>query len=204
MNNYLMLNNKKIELTPEQVKEIENSFGFNKIKLSEIPNGETFKVGSYEFIVLEQNGFGTAVILKDFWDLDVFDNKSNNYKESSIRKNLNSDFYKEISGIVGKDNLVQHEVDLTADDGRIDYGVCDDFISLLTCDMYRRYVYTLEKYNSKEEYWWLATPYSTKSNRYTCTGRCVDVTGALCTPATDNVGGIRPFCILKSSIFVSR
>ena len=78
MKNYLMLNNKKIELTPEQVKEIENSFGFNKIKLSEIPVGETFKVGGFEFIVLEQYGFDTAVILKDFWKTDVFDKKNNN------------------------------------------------------------------------------------------------------------------------------
>ena len=50
-------------------------------------------------------------------------------------------------GVVGKDNIIQHKVDLTADDGRTDYGVCDDYISLLTCDMYRKCVYILEKYN---------------------------------------------------------
>ena len=52
MKNYLMLNNKKIELTPEQVREIENSFNFNKTELKNIPIGDIFKVGDLEFIVL--------------------------------------------------------------------------------------------------------------------------------------------------------
>lgn len=203
MKNYLMLNNKKIELTPEQVKEIENSFGFNKIKLSEIPVGETFKVGGFEFIVLEQHGFETSVILKDFWKIDAFDKESNNYEESSIRTELNSAFYEEISGVVGKDNLIQHEVDLTADDGRTDYGVCDDYISLLTGDMYRKYVYILEKYNPKK-YWWLATPHSVATNGYVHSVRCVDGVGALRNDRCSSGNGVRPFCILKSSIFVSR
>lgn len=202
MKNYLMLNNKKIELTPEQVKEIENSFEFNKIKLSEIPVGETFKVGGFEFIVLEQDGFGTAVILKDLWKTYAFDKESNNYEKSSIRKELNSAFYEEILGVVGKDNIIQHKVDLTADDGRTDYGVCDDYISLLTCDMYRKYVYTLAKYNPKK-YWWLATSYSTKSNGYEYSVRCVNTNGALGEFCCDGLG-VRPFCILNSSIFVSR
>ena len=49
MENYLMLNNKKIELTAEQVKEIESSFGFNRVMLKDIEVGETFKVGNLEF-----------------------------------------------------------------------------------------------------------------------------------------------------------
>lgn len=36
MKNYLMLNNKQIELSAEQVKQIEESFGFNKTQLKDV------------------------------------------------------------------------------------------------------------------------------------------------------------------------
>ena len=202
MKNYLMLNNKKIELTPEQVKDIENSFGFNKVKLSDITVGDTFKVGDLEFIVLEQRGFETSVILKEFWKSTQFDGSQNDYKESSIRKDLNVNFYEQLSSLVGKENIVKHTVDLTSDDGRTDYGNCDDYISLLTCEMYRKYVYVLEKHNPKK-WWWLSTAYSVKSNGWETAVRCVDGIGTLNGSSCNVSIGVRPFCILKSNIFVS-
>ena len=147
-----MLNNKKIELTPEQAKEIKNSFGFNRIKLSEIAVGETFKVGELEFIVLEHHDETTSVILKEFWKTAKFDDDFNDYKESEIRKELNTEFLKLLSDCVGGDNIVEHRVDLIADDGRIDYESCYDLISLLTCDMYRKYVYVFDKHKINISY----------------------------------------------------
>ena len=64
MENYLTLNGKRIDLTDEQVREIENSLGFNRIRLSEVAVGDTFKIGKYEFVVLEQGGETASVILK--------------------------------------------------------------------------------------------------------------------------------------------
>ncbi len=203
MSNYLKLNGKKIELTAEQVKEIENSFGFNRVKLGDIAEGETFKVGDFEFIVLEQHENTTSVILKDFWKTLKFDNNSNNYKESDLRTLLNTDFYHGLSKEVKPENVVKHTVDLTADDGRIDYDSCEDYISLLTCNMYRKYVYILDKYK-KSDWWWLATPYSTKSNCYDFSVRCVCFNGTLYNDVCRNDYGVRPFCILKSNIFVSK
>lgn len=203
MKNYLMLNDKKIELTPEQAKEIENSFGFNRVVLKDIEVGDTFKVGNLEFVVLEHNKETTAVILKDFWKTARFDGFFNDYKKSEIRKDLNNAFYNELSGAIGADNIVKHTVDLTADDGRTDYKQCEDNISLLTCNLYRKYVYVLEKYNPKK-WWWLATAYSTKSNGYESLVRCVYNGGALDYISCINCGGVRPFCILKSNIFVSK
>ena len=203
MKNYLMLNNKKIELTPEQVKEIENIFEFNRIKLSEIDVGETFKFGELEFIVLEHHEETTAVIFKDFWKTDKFDSLFNDYKESAIRNSLNTDFYKLLCNAAGSENIEKHKVDLTSDDGRTDYEACDDYISLLTCDMYRKYVYILDKYRINN-WWWLATAYSTKSNDYTTAVRCVRRNGTLRNYDCGFSRGVRPFCILKSNIFVSK
>ena len=203
MKNYLMINNQKIELTNEQVKEIENSFGFNRVMLKNIEIGETFKVRNLEFIVLEHKEETTAVILKDFWKTSKFDSSFNDYKESEIRKDLNNAFYNELSGAIGADNIVKHAIDLTADDGRTDYKQCDDNISLLTCDLYRKYIYVLEKHNPKK-WWWLATAHSTKSNDYTVAVRCVSNGGALGSYNCNCDFGVRTFCILKSNIFVSK
>ena len=208
MNNYLMFNNKKIDLTPEQVNEIKESFHLNGTKLENIPVGDTFKVGSLEFIVLEHRECNpgkceTFVILKDFWKFAKFDNDFNDYKESSIRKDLNTAFYEALVNEVGAENIVKHTVDLTADDGLTDYKICEDNISLLTCDMYRKYVYILKNYNPKK-WWWLATAYSTKSNGYESLVRAVGGLGTLGNDDCNDGFGVRPFCILKSNIFVSK
>lgn len=172
-----------------------------KVKLSDIEIGKPFKVGYLEFVVLEHFPKITAVILKDFWKKASFDSNSNDYRSSDIRKDLNNDFYDQLSKIVGKENIIKHGVDLTADDGREDYADCMDYISLLTCDWYRKYVSILDKYNPKQ-WWWLATPYSTLKD-YNSLVRCVRSNGALNNGNCNNYIGVRPFCILKSDIFVS-
>ena len=201
--NYLMLNDKKIELTAEQVEEIKSSFGFDKTSLRDVNPGETFRVGDLKFVVLEHYEETTSVILKEFWKTAQFDSSCNDYSKSKIRKDLNTDFYKELSVYVGKDNIVTHKVDLTADDGRTDYKECEDNISLLTCNMYRKYVYILENHNP-QKWWWLATAYSTESNGYTTSVRCVNNFGTLGNDFCNYDDGVRPFCILKSNIFVSK
>jgi hypothetical protein len=170
--------------------------------LKNIEIGEDFKVGNLEFVVLEHKEETTAVILKDFWKTAKFDSSANDYKESEIRKDLNNAFYYELSGAIGTNNIVKHTVDLTADDGRIDYKQCEDYISLLTCDLYRKYVYVLEKYNP-ESWWWLATAYSTKSNDYTTAVRCVRSFGTLSLVRCYYYNGVRPFWekVRKSKLY---
>jgi hypothetical protein len=192
------------------LREIENLLG-EKIKivadkpsrtLANIPVGETFKVGDMEFIVLEHTDFGTNVILKDFWKTANFDDDTSNYAKSKIRKELNKEFYNKLSALVGTQNIVEHTVDLTTDDGRKDYGSVTDAISLLTCDMYRRYVDILDKYNTKK-WWWLATSWSTAAKGYSYAVRCVNINGSLDFSGCYDNGGVRPFCRLVSSISVS-
>ena len=191
------------------IQEIQEQLGY-KIKiienkpqrqLVEVSVGNTFKIGGFEFIVLEQLNGQTAVILKDFWKKTKFDGDSNNYSSSNIRKILNSEFYNLITEFVGVDNIIQHKVDLTSEDGRKDYGTCNDYVSLLTCDLYRKYVDILDKYSPKGA-WWLATAYSTLHN-YDSYVRLVNFDGALGFSRCYCDYGVCPFCILNSSISVS-
>ena len=202
MKNYIKIYNQKIALTDEQVRKIQQSFGFEQIKLSDISINDTFKIGKYEFIVLEHSKDTTAVILKDL----LFENKefgkSNNYKNSYV-DNLCGDFANEISSIIGADNIIEHTIDLTSDDGLKDYGKIKRHISLLTTDLYRRYVEILDKHKVNK-WWWLATADSTPTHNISNLVKCVSPSSLIRYNYFYSFNfGVRPFCILKSSIVVS-
>ena len=193
------------------LKEIQEALGYEiKIvekktqkQLAEYELGESVKLGKFEFIILEQGDTYTKLLLKDFWRTARFDENSNNFSESEIFSDLNTNFYNELSSVVGKENIIKHSVDLTSDDGRKDYGAVNCNISLLTCDMYREFIEIIDKYRITSDWWWLTTPFSTASNGYEFTVRCVDCVGSLVSNYCRNLIGVRPFCILKSNIFVS-
>lgn len=201
MKNYIKINNQKIELTDEQVAEIQKSFKVSNTKLSDIKIGETFKLGKYEFIVLDRSKETTAVILKDLlYNAEKF-GTSNNYNDSNVDV-LCHKFAEEIKGIIGANNLVEHTVDLTSDDGLKDYGKVRRYASLLTANLYRRYVEILDKYKV-DKWWWLATAYSTPKHGDKVWAKCVSPSGNIDYDGFSSFIGVRPFCILNSNIFVS-
>ena len=202
MKNYISINGQKTELTEEQVQQIKASFGLESVRLSSVSVGDTVKIGDYELIVLEQSEDTTALICKDFIETCIFGD-SNNYDGSKVDKLCNK-FATELAKLIGEDNVIQHIVDLTADDGLKDYGSVKRFASLLTTDLYRRYVYTLDKFKP-DAWWWLATPYSTPTHEHTSWVKCVSPSGNIHLDSYFYDGdGVRPFCILNSNIFVSK
>ena len=200
MKNYLCINGKKTELTEEQMRQL----GILKEPIAVLTDGgKIAKIGDYEFIVLEQDAGRVALLLKNTLCDRKFDSKCNNFAESDIREYLD-EFADNLAELVGEDNIVEHTVDLTSDDGLKCYGSCDCRVSLLTAQMYRDNVYTIDKYKI-DKWWWLATAYSTSKHGDTDLVKCVSPSGDL-----DNYCGyfnrlgVRPFCILKSNIFVSK
>lgn len=125
--------------------------------LKNIVPGAIAKIGGREYIVLEQDGDTTAVIAKEFVKSMAFGNDGD-YAKSDIRKYLNDEFYEEVAAVIGSDNIVEHIVDLMADDGTGKGASCKDKVSLLTTDRYRKYREFLPAYGS---WWWLATRVST-------------------------------------------
>lgn len=203
MKNYLVVNDKRIELTDEQVRKIKEGLECSSKKLSEVPVGEVFKIGGYEFVVLEQCGELTRAILRGLLpDKSTFGN-NNNFadEECTVRERL-EEFANELECIAGEDILDEHLVDLTSDDGLDDYGRIMVKVSLLTCELYRRYVRILDKYNPKE-WWWLVTPYSTSTHEDASWIKCVSPSGYFYYYFYYYYFGVRPFCIFKSNIFVS-
>lgn len=202
MNNYICINNQKVELTQEQTEQIRVSFGLPAVQLKELGPGDTFKIGSHEFIVLEHCGEDTAVIRKDLLSEKMAFGKNNNYNGSDVDTRCSA-FAVEIACIIGEENVLLHTVDLTSDDGLKDYGMVERFASLLTTERYRWYVEILDKFPIKA-YWWLATAYSTPRHDNEVWVKCVSPSGNFNFVNYDYVSGVRPFCIFKSSIFVSK
>ena len=188
------------EIPVDRVKDLFDK----KVKLASVPIGETFKIGDEEWIVLEHSGDTTACLRKDLLLVKFkFDDTTNNFSKSYINHFLNVHYKEKLQKLVGN-NLCEHTVDLTADDGLKDYKKCKAYVSLLTCEQYRKYTDIMLKYSPKQ-WWWLATAYSTPTRGYRECVRAVLSDGTL----SDNVcysdgGGVRPFCILKSCCEVVR
>ena len=201
MKNFISINGQQIELTEEQVKQIIAAHGGQQKPLAEYVAGDTVKIGNFEMIVLEQFADGTTALLRKDALKQMTFGKDNNYNDSDADKVCNA-FAEELAGIVGEENIVLHEVDLTADDGLKGYGKIQRKASLRTANMQRKYVEILDKY--RLDIWeWLATAFSIPPHDEDNWVKCVSPSGYFNCNYFNFGYGVRPFCILKSNIFVS-
>ena len=202
MDNYIRINGQRFEMTDDYIHQIVEAWSSPHIKICKVSVGETIKIGEFEFIVLEQFDTATAVILKKSLQLSTFGD-TNNYIGSSADK-ICCDFADTIENIIGKESIVLHNVDLTADDGLTDYGTPMRKCSLLSTTEYREYVYILDQHKL-DEFWWLATARSTAQHGDTTWVKCVAPSGYINDGRCIYISlGVRPFLIFKSDIFVSR
>lgn len=180
--------------------DLEKVLNSNKMVLSSVKVGDII---NDKYIVLEHFEDGTtAVIRKDLLENNMeFGDSNNDWRESNVRKYLNDDYLKEIEKEFGVDNIVEHTTNLLSMDGLDDYRTCRDKVGLLDIDQYRKYRKVLG--NNMDSWWWLLTPDSTPSGWSAQYVQCVDVDGDVGYGGFGCSWSVRPFCILKSSIFVS-
>lgn len=159
--------------------------------------------GGLDCIVLDVEQDKILVLAKESIGNMPFDEgNSNNFPKGTLCKYLNGEFIKKLKAN-GADTsaLIPTTIDLTSDDGLKDYGETTQKIFLLTCDMYRKYRSVIPNLN---DWWWLATAYSTESNGYAYYARTVGSDGSLCySSAYGGDYGVRPAFYLKSSILES-
>lgn len=159
--------------------------------------------GGLDCIVLDVEQDKILVLAKESIGNMPFDEgNSNNFPKGTLCKYLNGEFIKKLKAN-GADTsaLIPTTIDLTSDDGLKDYGETTQKIFLLTCDMYRKYRSVIP---NLDDWWWLATAYSTESNGYAGGARFVRSAGSLGNvSAYDGYYGVRPAFYLKSSILES-
>ncbi len=201
--NYIVLNGQKVELSEELIAQIRQSLSVKSIQLCNVETAGTFKIGKYIFKVLEQKEGQTVAILNDLSRASEKFGDSNNYNGSNVDK-ICCEFGEKIEQLIGEENLIDFTLDLTSDDGLKDYGTVERKMALLTADLYRKYVHTIDV-GRLEKYWWLATADSTATHGCTDWVKCVsprgNINGSRCY---GNINGVRPFCIFNSNIFVSK
>lgn len=159
--------------------------------------------GGLDCIVLDVEQDRILVLAKESIGNMPFDEgNSNNFPKGTLCKYLNGEFIKKLK-TNGADTsaLIPTTIDLTSDDGLKDYGETTQKIFLLTCDMYRKYRSIIP---NLDDWWWLATAYSTESNGYARSARIVGSDGGLGSfIACIGYCGVRPAFYLKSSILES-
>ena len=179
-------------------------------KLETLGEGSRFTYGGIEWVTLDARPNMTlciaADILKD-GDGDAryipFDEENkNDFAASSLRAYLNGDFLKAlVEAGADEEAFAPVVLDLTSDDGLDDYGTDTAKISLISCEMYRRFRKLIP---NASDWWWTCTPYTTEKNGNSRIVRLVYSSGALLSSlACFGDSGVRPLCALKSEILVS-
>ena len=164
-------------------------------------DGETFQIGGMEFIKFPSANGETPVVMKNVIFRSRF-GESNNLRTSTVLKRMQEEWLPKIIEAVGEENLCTIRTDLTTLDGLKPYGIMESQISLPTLDFYRANVEIFDKHNP-ETWWWLATPESAEPHCDPDWILCVSPSGFFSGGRCHCDGGVRPFCIFKSSIFES-
>ncbi len=195
---------KALDMARELVRKLEEEEMQPKVQLSTLNPGEVFKIGEHDFIVLEQCGERTAVISKGFMAENVkFDEDSRNYKESNLKKVIENQIQPVIEKEVGAENLIEHEGDLTSVDMQDEFGGFKCKVRPITFDEARLYNNLLVN-KSLNDWWWTCTPWSTEDRGWKYSIAVVAPSGNIIINNYYSSFGVRPFCILKSNIFVSK
>lgn len=163
----------------------------NKIKI----DNNKFDLCGYEWKVIKKDDNGNLMCICESIGDMKFDSDStmNDWSKSDLREYLNGEFKKMIIDEIGVDSIKQFSRRLFSIDGSRDYGVCDDYVSLLTSDEYRE---LNKEIGTNDEYWWLCN----------ANGKYVTVvcsSGYFIRRYCDYFSGVRPVCIFCSSIFES-
>lgn len=197
---------KALDMAREIVKLLEEAEKANKVQLSELKPGEVFKIGKHDFIVLEQDirNHTTKVISKGFMaEGIVFDEDTRDYNESNLKKVIENDIQPIIEAELGADNLVEHTVDLNSVDMQHEFKPCTCKVRPITFDEARQYNDLLVN-KELDDWCWTCTPWSTADRNWKYAIAVVSSSGYLSDSICYGSRGVRPFCILKSNIFVSR
>lgn len=185
----------------ENLKKLNEAYEQLKEKYQKPEIGKTIEVAGIKWLVLDKLEKGYLVISDEFYGKSrEFDADCNNWDSSDLRQELNTELRRKIEEAVGEGGLLKFTRDLLSMDGQTEYGSCEDYVSLISVDEYRKYRKLLP---NTGEWWWTLTPDSTKCNDDTSYIRVVSPSGRIIGINCGDSNWVRPVCIFSSSIFES-
>ena len=195
---------KELEAARALVKMLEEREQSNKVKLESLKAGETFYIGENGYIVLKHHEGKTKVISRNFIAEDrKFADDTADYKTSGLRKYIEAEIQPTIENEVGAENLVEHRVSLETVDGQDNYGELTCKVRPITFDEARQYNNLIVN-NDLDDWWWTCTAWTSPNREYNRSIAVVLPSGYVNYSICDCCNGVRPVCILKSDIFVSK
>ena len=190
----------------EQINDLRNEIAVLKATsksvnlLEGLGAGDTFELADTTWKILDITSVGYICLADNIKEM-AFDPDSSNWESSDLRGYLNKEFFEKIAAEIGSENIVPFERDLLSLDGQTEYGKCEDKVSLLTVDEYRKYRNLIP--NTNDYWWWLISPWSTPCNNYERSVAVVSSAGNIFSNLCNNDYGVCPVCIFSSSIFES-
>jgi hypothetical protein len=147
---------------PEMARPVAGAgVGAEKDKIKFPKPGERFEYNGVMFTVLgEEQGGVLAIVSELLLQRMPFDKSSkNDWRISSLRKHLNGEYLEQFN----RGDLLPFGSDLTADDGMKDYGTAEDYVFLLSCDLYRKYREFVPRFKHR---WSTLTPWTCTTGSY--------------------------------------
>ena len=154
--------------------------------------GEHFVYNNIEFVCLDViDGNYLAMTAMPWSDIPFDLNSENDWRNSSLRRVLANDFLP----LLDKKHLVKQMSDLIADNGDKAYGTSEDYVTILSCDQYRKYRELVPLF---DEWMWTLTPWSCDTSSANGV-RGVHTGGTIYNLNANGSNGVAPVCLFSSA-----
>ena len=198
------MNNKEIlQKAKELVELLEQQEEAGKVELSMLKRGDVFQTtGKRKYKVLEQYGDTTKIISLDLVKKNVEFGDTSDYKTSKVKKLCDIEILKDFEEEFDAENIETHTADIITADGQ-KLGTVDCKIRPITFDEAREYT-DITPNNDLNDWYWTLSPWSTEERGWSRSLSVVSPSGLIYGSNYFYDNGVRPVCILKSNIFVSK
>lgn len=185
--------------TPEESKgdytEDDSAAGGEKDKIKIPKPGEQFEYNGVKFTALGEEQGGVLAIVSELLEekMPFDESNKNDWRTSSLRKYLNGEYLEQFN----RGDLLPFVSDLTAADGMKNYGTAEDYVFLLSCDLYCKYRESVPRFKN---WWWTLTPWTNIKN---CVNyiQSVYLDGGLNIDNVHDGNGVAPACLFNHKIF---
>lgn len=198
-----MSNSEILKKAKELVELLEKQEKTCRVRLSELNPGDIFQTtGKRKYKVLEQCGDTTKIISLDLVKENVKFGDNTDYNKSNVKKMCDTEILKDFEEEFGAENIEEHTVDIITVDGQ-KIGVVKCKVRPLTFDEARKYT-ELTPNDELDDSYWTCSAWSTVERGWKYALAVVSPSGFIGSNNCNCSFGVRPVCILKSNLFVSK
>ena len=199
-----MSNSEILKRAKELVELLEKQEKSCRVRLSELNPGDIFQTtGKRKYKVLEQCAEYTRIISLGFVKENVkFNDGTTDYNKSSLKKLCDTEILEDFEEEFGEENIETEISDLITVDGQ-KIGVVKCKVRPLTFDEARKYT-ELTPNNELNDPYWTCSAWSTAERGWRYALAVVSPSGCVGSVNCGGSSGVRPVCILKSNLFVSK